>query len=67
MQSYCNSDNLELFGNIPVGYEVKLIAYTIKGEKTFAYSKELTVAKEQKLTLSLKEINDKDFNKLFSN
>ena len=64
IQAYYYADNLPQFENIPVGYKVRLIAYTVKNEKVFAYSTDLTIAKGQKLNLDLKEITEKDFKKL---
>ncbi len=66
-QGYFYSDKSPQFGNLPVGYKTKLIAYTVKNEKVFAYSNDLTVTKGQKLTLDLKEITEKDFKKLLNN
>jgi hypothetical protein len=67
IQAYYYSDKSPQFENMPVGYRARLIAYTVKDEKVFAYSTDLTITKGQKLTLNLKEINDKDFKKLISN
>ncbi|MBK9485177.1 MAG: hypothetical protein IPO01_08150 [Chitinophagaceae bacterium] len=67
IQAYYYSDKSPQFENIPIGYKARLIAYTVKDEKVFAYSTGLTITKGQKLTLNLKEINDKDFKKLISN
>lgn len=67
IQGHFYSDKSPQFDNLPIGYKTRLIAYTIKNEKVFAYSNDLTVTKGQKLTLNLKEISDKDFKKLISN
>lgn len=67
IQDYYYSDKSPQFENMPVGYKARLIAYTVKDEKVFAYSTNLTIAKGQKLTLDLKEISEKDFKKLISN
>ena len=67
IQDYFYSDKLPQFDNLPIGYKIRLIAYTIKNEKVFAYSNDLILTKEQKLTLDLKEITEKDFKKLISN
>ncbi len=67
IQAYYYSDKSPQFENMPVGYKARLIAYTVKDEKVFAYSTDLTISKGQKITLDLKEINDKDFKKLISN
>lgn len=49
---------------LPIGHQVKIIAYTIINEKIFAYSSDVKILKGQKLTLNLKEINEKDFEKI---
>ena len=67
IQGYFYSDKSPQFDNLPIGYKTRLIAYTIKNEKVFAYSNDLIVTKGQKLTLNLKEISEKDFKKLISN
>lgn len=58
------ADKSPQFENMPVGYKARLIAYTVKDEKVFAYSNDFTITKGQKLTLDLKEISEKDFKKL---
>lgn len=67
IQAYYYSDKSLQFENMPVGYKARLIAYTVKVEKVFAYSTDLTITKGQKLTLNLNEISDKDFKKLIGN
>ena len=67
IQAYFYSDKSLQFDNLPVGYKTRLIAYTIKNEKVFAYSNDLTISKGQKLTLDLKEITEQDFKKIISN
>ncbi|MCU0440087.1 MAG: hypothetical protein MUC49_19540 [Raineya sp.] len=58
---------LSKFERLPIGYKVRLIAYSLKNEKVFAYSSDLTIAKEQKLTLSLKEFSDQELKELLNN
>lgn len=67
IHDYYYPGNSPKFKDMPVGYKAKLIAYTVKNEKVFAYSADLTIAKAQKLTVNLKEVNDKDFKKLIDN
>jgi hypothetical protein len=67
IQAHYYSDKSPQFENMPIGYKARLIAYTVKDEKVFAYSNDLTITKGQKLTLNLKEISDNDFEKLISN
>ena len=67
IQGHYYSDKSPQFANMPIGYKARLIAYTVKDEKVFAYSTDLTITKGQKLILNLKEVSDKDFKKLVSN
>lgn len=67
IQACYYSDKSPQFENMPIGYKARLIAYTVKDEKVFAYSNDLTITKGQKLILNLKEIDEKDFKKLISN
>jgi hypothetical protein len=61
------SDKLLQFENVPRGYKVRLVAYTVKDERVFAYSTEFTITKGLKLTLSLEETSENDFRKLIKN
>lgn len=63
-QFYYHSDQLSKFENMPAGYKARLFVYTVKNEKVFAYSTDLTISKELNLTVNLKETNEKDFKKL---
>ena len=67
IQAYYYSDKSPQFENMPVGYKARLIAYTVKNEKVFAYSTDLTIINGQKLAMPLKEVSDKDFKKLIGN
>lgn len=71
MQSYYFSYNgktiNEGFRNIPVGYNVRLVAYTIKDEKVLSHASNMTVKDKQTLTLAMKETNDIELKKLFNN
>lgn len=56
------------FGDMPVGYKAKFIAYTIKGGKIFGYATDLTITRGQQLNVTdLKEMNDSDLKKLLGN
>lgn len=63
-QFYYYSDQLPKFEDMPVGYKARLFAYTVKDEKVFASSTDLTISKGQNLTMDLKETSDQDFKKL---
>lgn len=64
VQEHYYSNKLITFENLPSGYKVQLIAYSIKDEKVFAYTTDLTIVGEQKLTINLEEISEKEFRKL---
>jgi hypothetical protein len=54
------------FSGIPVGYETRLIAYTVKNEKLFASSADVTIQQNQTITPRLRSIEEKDFESLVS-
>jgi len=55
------------FNEIPVGQQVRLIAYTVKEEQVYAFSTDVRVAKNQKIDLTLRPIAETDFKKLLNN
>jgi hypothetical protein len=57
----------EGFKNVPIGYKVRLVAYSIKNEKVYSYTSDLIIIENQTLKLDLKETSDEEFKKLFSN
>lgn len=65
--SYNGKTNNEGFKDIPVGYKVRLVAYTIKDEKVLSYASDITVKNKQTLTLAMKETNDSELKKLLNN
>jgi hypothetical protein len=71
MQSYYFSDNTktsnEGFANIPIGYKVRLIAYSIKDEKILSFASDITITDKQKLTLTMKETSDDELRRLLKN
>jgi len=71
MQSYyfCSNGKTlnEGFKNVPVGYKVRLIAYSIKNKKIFSYASDLTIIENQTLKIDLKETNDEELKRLFRN
>lgn len=70
MQEYYFDENEEktntTFQNIPVAANVKLIAYTLKDNKIFTYSSNMTIKQNETLSLIMNETNEKDFKKLFN-
>jgi hypothetical protein len=65
--SYNGKTNNEGFRNIPVGYNVRLVAYTIKDEKVLSYASDITIKDKQTLTLAMKETSDSELKKLLNN
>ncbi len=55
------------FKNIPIGAKTKLIAFSIKDGKAFAYSADLTIKLQETVQITLAEINEAQFGKLLSN
>ena len=56
----------EPFKNIPVGYKVKLIAYTLKNEKIYSYAANITVQNKQTINVSLKQTPESELAKMLS-
>ena len=55
------------FQNIPLGANIKLIAYTLKDTKIFSYSTNITIKQKETLTLHMNETDENDFKNLFNN
>jgi hypothetical protein len=53
------------FDGIPVDSKVKLIAFSEKNGKLFSHSSELTITQNQKFKFVLREIKEKEFDKIF--
>jgi len=54
------------FSGIPVGYEVRLIAFAMdKDENYYSYSSDFTVKKDEKRSIKLQKTDGKDWDKLF--
>lgn len=58
-------ENIEAFRNIPVGYEVRLVAISIKDESFYSYAADLTIGEMQTLTLPMRRTSDAELDKLF--
>jgi hypothetical protein len=71
MQTYCINDNEKFnnntFKNIPIGANVRLVAYTLKENKIFTYSSNMKIKENETLTLAMKETNSNDFKTLINN
>ena len=67
MQVYFDFEALPKFENIPIGYNVKLISYTYKENKLFAYVKDFKTTKNQELKIELSEMKEADFKKTIKN
>jgi hypothetical protein len=66
--SYFKSDNNYFyrgFLNIPTGAKTKLIAFSVKNGKTFAYQSDVTITADARIELTLEETNSADLSKLF--
>jgi len=58
-------DNLRTKTNLPLNQKVKIISFSFKDDKFYAAEKEFTVSKDNPIQLSLKEVSEKDIEKLF--
>jgi hypothetical protein len=72
MEEYYFSDNNEnntyvSFNDIPLGANVRLVAYTVLENKIFSYTYDITLKKDQILKLDLKETSSNEFKSLFKN
>ena len=61
-----SNDNFVKFQGLPVGYKVKLIAYTVKEEKAYAFTSDVTISKNQKLEIDFKLMTEQEFKKLLT-
>jgi hypothetical protein len=70
MQQYYYSgstkNNSVRFEGLPVGYKTRLIAYTVKDEKAYAYASDVTISKNQKLDIAFKPVTEQEFKNLLS-
>lgn len=72
MEEYYFSDKNEnntyvSFNDIPLGANVRLVAYTVLENKIFSYTSDITLKKDQILKLDLKETSSNEFKTLFNN
>jgi hypothetical protein len=56
-----NKDKTVGFGGLPVGYKARLVAYTIKDEKVYAFASDLTLKKNHAVDLVFKPVSEKEF------
>lgn len=69
MQSYYNKQYSHLkgsFQNIPIGYKVRLVAYTIKDRQILTYSQDITVKSKDNITIKLKPTSESEFKTLMT-
>jgi len=71
MQTYHINENGKehnsIFKNIPKDANVRLIAYTLKDNKIFIYSSDITIKENETLTLEMKETSAINFKTLLNN
>jgi hypothetical protein len=51
--------------NIPTGAKTKLIAFSVKNGKTYAYQSDVIITADARIELTLEETNSADLSKLF--
>lgn len=54
-------DNSVKFEGLPVGYKTKLIAYTVKDEKAYAFASDVTISKNKKLDIVFRPVTEQEF------
>jgi hypothetical protein len=54
------------FEGLPVGYKTRLIAYTVKDEKAYAFASDVTIGKNQKVEIAFTPVTDQEFKSLLS-
>jgi hypothetical protein len=54
-------DNSVKFEGLPVGYKTRLIAYTVKDEKAYAFASDVTISKNQKVDIAFKRVTEQEF------
>lgn len=52
------------FNDVPVGAKVKLIAFSLKENKMFLYASDLTIKRQESVSITLKEANEAELKKL---
>lgn len=59
-----NKNKTVEFGGLPVGYKARLIAYTVRDEKVYAFASDLTLKKDHSVDLVFKPVSEKEFKSL---
>lgn len=59
-------DNTVKFEGLPVGYKTRLLAYTVKDEKAYAFASDVTISENQKLDIAFKQVTEREFKTLIS-
>lgn len=52
------------FQNIPVGAKARLVAFSLKNEKLLAYTTNITIKKNETMTVSLKDVSEEELRRL---
>ena len=55
-----------VFKDIPIGSNVRLVAYTLIDSKIFSYSSDLVIKKNELRSISMKETSEIEFKKLIN-
>lgn len=64
LYTYGNS-TLQMNKRLPLNQKVKIISFSFKDEKFYAAEKNVTISKNTPIEISLKEVSEKDIEKLF--
>jgi hypothetical protein len=49
------------FEGLPVGYKTRLVAYTVKEGKAYAFASDVTISKNQKVDIAFKPVTEQEF------
>ena len=52
--------------NAPVGYNVRALAFAVKGDNIFAYASNISIEKDMTLTPKLKQVSEEEFGKMLN-
>jgi hypothetical protein len=59
-------DNSLKFEGLPVGYKSRLIAYTVKDGKPYAFASDVTIGKNQRFDVTFKPVTEQEFQKMIA-
>ncbi len=67
MQQYYfsgNNNNSISFKDLPVGRNIRVLAFTVKDEKPYAFASDLTISKDLQIAMVFKEVSEWEFERM---